>query len=283
MIDTNPPQLPIPSPPPASAPGAPAPLSRFPAEREPGPGQAAAPAKTCRIAAVADLHAHKAHPGEFKPLVAQIAGKADILLLAGDLTNLGLPEEAASLAADLSALRVPILAVLGNHDHHSGQPEEVKRTLRKAGVHFLDDETFECDQGGGIGFVGVKGFGGGFGTHMLGAFGEDATKHFVAEAVSETLALENALKTLTTPRSVVLMHYSPIAETVVGEPCEVAPFLGCSRFAEAIDRFDVTAVFHGHAHHGTPRGQTRRGIPVYNCSLPLLKRQAGPGFVLMEF
>jgi Icc-related predicted phosphoesterase len=235
--------------------------------------------KTCRIAAVADLHSHKTHPGEFKPLVHDLEGKADLLLLPGDLTNLGLPEEAESLAADLSLLRIPMLAVLGNHDHHSGKPDEVKRILRDAGVHFLDDETYEC---GDIGFAGVKGFGGGFGTHMLGAFGEDAVKHFVAEAVSEVLALENALKTLTTPRHVVVMHYSPIADTVVGEPCEVYPFLGCSRFAEAIDRFDVAAVFHGHAHHGTPRGQTRRGIPVYNCSLPLLRQnQAGP-FMLLE-
>jgi Icc-related predicted phosphoesterase len=117
---------------------------------------------------------------------------------------------------------------------------------------------------------------------MLGAFGEEAVKHFVAEAVSETLALENALKTLMTPRHVVVMHYSPIADTVVGEPFEVFPFLGCSRFAEAIDRFDVAAVFHGHAHHGTHKGHTRRGIPVYNCSLPLLRQHHAGSFMLLE-
>jgi len=132
-----------------------------------------------------------------------------------------------------------------------------------------------------VGFAGVKGFGGGFGAHMLSAFGEEATKHFVAEAVSETLALENALKTLTTPRLVVALHYAPIHETTMGEPCEVAPFLGCSRFAEAIDRHNVAAVFHGHAHHGSRQGRTARGTPVYNCSLALL-RQQGPGFIVVE-
>ncbi|MEX2218295.1 MAG: metallophosphoesterase [Phycisphaerales bacterium] len=233
-----------------------------------------------RIAAVADLHAHKGHHGEFRPLVTELEGKADVLLLPGDLTNLGLPEEAETLAADLASLRIPILAVLGNHDHHSGKAEEVKRALAvKANVTFLEDETFEF---GGVGFAGVKGFGGGFGAHMLSAFGEEATKHFVSEAISETIALENALKTLTTPRVVVAMHYSPIAETVAGEPAEVAPFLGCSRFAEAIDRHDIAAVFHGHAHHGSPRGQTGKGIPVYNCSLALLRHRAMPPYVIVE-
>lgn len=237
------------------------------------------PPRKLRIAAAADLHAHKAHHGEFRPLISAVAECADVLLLPGDLTNLGLPEEAEALAADLAPLRIPILAVLGNHDHHSTKPDEVKRILRKSNVQFLDDETFEL---AGIGFAGVKGFGGGFGTHMLGAFGEEANKHYVAEAVSEALALENGLKSLSTDRVVVILHYSPIAETVAGEAPEVVPFLGCSRLAETIDRFQVSAIFHGHAHHGTLQGHTRRNVPVYNCCMPLLKQRGGPGYITVE-
>jgi uncharacterized protein len=237
--------------------------------------------KKLRVAALADLHVHKAINGHFRPVFAEVSEKADILCLCGDLTNLGTPEEAEHLAHDLAALRIPAVAVLGNHDHHSGRADEVKKILERANVTMLEEENLELN---GIGFVGVKGFGGGFSNHMLSAFGEEATKHFVAEAVREALALENALQTLRTPRAVVVLHYSPVLETVRGEPAEIMPFLGCSRLAETIDRFNVAAVFHGHAHHGQPRGQTLKGTPVFNCSVEVLKTTApqGPGYVLME-
>jgi Icc-related predicted phosphoesterase len=232
-----------------------------------------------RVAAMADLHMHKAIHGQFRAAFAEISERAHVLCLAGDLTNLGTPEEAEHLAADLAALRIPAVAVLGNHDHHSGKPDDVRRILDRANVTMLEEESFEI---GGVGFVGVKGFGGGFGSHMLSAFGEEATKHFVSEAVREALALENALQALRTERAVVVLHYSPILETVSGEPAEIMPFLGCSRLAETVDRFQVAAIFHGHAHHGRPRGRTLKGTPVYNCSEEVLKAQGAGRYILVE-
>jgi Icc-related predicted phosphoesterase len=229
---------------------------------------------------MADLHVHKARPAQFRPLFDEISQQADILALCGDITNLGLPEEAEHLAQDLVALRIPAVGVLGNHDHQSGKPDEVIRILHKAGVLFLEDEeTFELR---GVGFAGVKGFGGGFSAHMLASFGEDSTKHFVAEAVKEALSLEHSLSRLTTNRAVVLLHYLPIPETARGESPEIYPFLGCSRFAEIIDRFNVVAVLHGHAHRGSPLGQTPKGVPVYNVSMELMQRMHQAPYVIIE-
>jgi uncharacterized protein len=235
---------------------------------------------TLRIAAVADLHVHKVHHGQYRQMFAEMSERADVAALCGDLTNLGIPEEAEHLAADLGALRIPAVAVLGNHDHQSGRSEEVKRILEKANVTFLEDESYEIAD---VGFAGVKGFGGGFGSHTLGSFGEDATKHFVGEAVSECLVLENALKNLPTQRRVILLHYAPVMDTVRGEPPEIYPFLGCSRLAETIDRVGgVAAIFHGHAHHGGLRGKTAGGAPVYNCSIELLRKTAEQPYVVVE-
>lgn len=212
-------------------------------------------------------------------MFAEISQAADVLVLCGDLTAIGLPEEAEHLASDLSSLKIPALAVLGNHDLHSGKEEQVREALRKGGVRFLDEESVEI---GEVGFAGVKGFGGGFGERMLAPFGEEITKGFVAAAVNETLALENALTSLLAPRRVVVMHYSPVAETVKGEPPEIYPFMGCSRLAETIDRFDVSAVFHGHAHHGTHEGRTLKGTRVFNVSVEVLKKQVQRGYVVVE-
>jgi Icc-related predicted phosphoesterase len=232
------------------------------------------------VAAVADLHVHKVHDGVHRALFAELSDKADVVCLCGDLTNLGLPEEAENLLGDLAALRVPAVAVLGNHDMQSGRPEEVKGILRRGKVVFLDEQPFVHE---GVGFAGVKGFGGGFSKHMLAPFGEEATKHFVAEAVNEALVLENGLRRLGTERNIVVLHYSPVAETVEGEPPEIFPFLGCSRLMETIDRFEkINAVFHGHAHHGRARGKTGKGVPVYNCSEQVLKRDGGRGYVVVE-
>jgi Icc-related predicted phosphoesterase len=222
-----------------------------------------------RLAAVGDLHYGKGSRGSLQPLFAAIGRQGvDILVLCGDLTDYGLPEEAAELARELtSGVTVPIVGVLGNHDYHSGAAAEVRRILTEAGMHLLDGETIEVH---GIGFAGVKGFAGGFGRGVLGPWGEDAIKRFVHEAVDESLKLESALARLRTPARIAVLHYAPIPETVDGEPREIYPYLGCSRLAEPLTRYQVSAVFHGHAHHGTLSGRTSNGTPVHNVSLPLL-------------
>jgi Icc-related predicted phosphoesterase len=223
-----------------------------------------------RVAAVGDLHVHQNSTEGYQELFDKISQNADVLALCGDLTHLGLPEEAEHLAGDLRACRVPVVAVLGNHDHQSGQADQVKKILRAGKVVMLEEtETFALR---GVGFAGAKGFGGGFDKHMLTPFGEDPIKHFVTEAVNESLRLEVALNSLRTEKIVVVLHYSPIAATVVGEPPEIFPFLGSSRLAEAIDHFDVNAVFHGHAHLGTHEGKTMKGTPVYKCCFQLVQQ-----------
>lgn len=222
-----------------------------------------------RIAAVGDLHYGKASRGTLQPLFAALARlEADILVLCGDLTDYGLPEEATELARELvGGVKIPIVGVLGNHDYHSDAVADVRRILTDAGVRLLDGETVEVL---GVGFAGVKGFAGGFGRGALGPWGEEVIKRFVHEAVDEALKLESALARLRTPSRIALLHYAPIEETVTGEPREIYPYLGCSRLEEPLMRYEVAAVFHGHAHHGTLRGKTSNGIPVYNASLPLL-------------
>jgi Icc-related predicted phosphoesterase len=223
-----------------------------------------------RIGAVADLHCTKTSQGQLQPLLARMADAADILLLGGDLTDFGLPEEAQILARELNAVKVPpVVAVMGNHDYEAGKQGEIRRILLDAGVRMLDGDACEIK---GIGFAGVKGFGGGFGRGTLGAWGEDIVKKFVQEALNETLKLESALALLRMPHRIALLHYSPIQATVEGEPPEIFPFLGCGRLGEPLHRYGVTAAFHGHAHRGTPEGKTSEGIPVYNVSLPLLRR-----------
>jgi Icc-related predicted phosphoesterase len=236
--------------------------------------------KKLKIAAVGDIHVHENSLIDYKALFQQIAAEADILLLCGDLTTLGLATEAQKLADDLRDLKIPVLAVLGNHDHHSGQMDEIKKILTKVGVLFLDDEPFEM---GDVGFAGTKGFAGGFDNHMLVGFGEQIMKDFVAETISEALILENSLKTLKTKHKIVVLHYSPIAGTLEGEPLEIFPFLGSTRLAEAIDRFEVEAIFHGHAHYGVFEGKTPRGAKVYNCAYEILyKNQPKHPYALIE-
>lgn len=222
-----------------------------------------------RIAAVGDTHCTKDMTGLLRPIFEQIDGRADVLLLCGDLTDYGLPEEARVLAKELSVVKVPILGVLGNHDFHSGHADDVRAILRDGGVKMLDGDSHVI---GGLGFAGAKGFCGGFGRGTLGPWGEDAIKGFVREALDEALKLENALARLRTDRRVALLHYSPIRETVEGEPAEIFPFLGCSRLEEPLERWPVTIAFHGHAHRGALEGRTRVGTQVYNVAMPLLRR-----------
>jgi len=222
-----------------------------------------------RLAAIGDLHYSRTSQGMLSPLFERIGEAADVLLLCGDLTDYGLPEEAQALAHELAAtVSIPIVAVLGNHDFESGKAEEVKRIIRDVGVQVLDGDACEIH---GIGFTGVKGFPGGFGRGALGPWGEDLIKQFVHEAVNEALKLEAGLARLRTPQRVVLLHYSPVRETVEGEPPEIFCYLGSSRLEEPLNHYPVAAVFHGHAHHGTLQGKTANGIPVYNVSLPLLR------------
>ncbi len=222
-----------------------------------------------RLAAVGDLHVKKTSQGALQPLLAPVNDHADVLLLCGDLTDYGLPEEAAILARELTAaVRIPIVAVLGNHDFESGQQAEVCRILTDAGVKILDGEAYEID---GVGIAGAKGFAGGFGRATLGAWGEQATKRFVQEAIDEALKLEARAGTAAHARSgSALLHYAPIRGTVEGEPLDIYPYLGTSRLEEPLNRHPVDVVFHGHAHHGAPEGRTSTGTPVYNVAMPLL-------------
>lgn len=225
-----------------------------------------------RLAALADLHCGRAASGQLQPLFTHVAEQADILLLCGDLTDHGLPEEARVFVKELaSAGKLPIVAVLGNHDCHSGKQDEIAAILRDAGVQLLDGDSCEIH---GVGFAGVKGFGGGFGRRILEPFGEGLVQQFVHEAVNEALKLEIALARLRPAQRIAVLHYAPIAETVEGEPPEIHPFLGCSRLEEPINRHKITAVFHGHAHHGRPEGKTSANVPVYNVAVPLLRHTA---------
>jgi Icc-related predicted phosphoesterase len=229
-----------------------------------------APRNFVRLAAIGDLHYGRTSRGQLQPLFSAVTqAEADILLLLGDLTDYGLAEEAVELARELTGgIKIPIIAVLGNHDYEAGAQAEVTRILTEAGVKMLDGESVEVL---GIGFAGVKGFAGGFGRGVLGPWGEDVVKRFVHEAVNEALKLESALARLRTPTRIALLHYAPIAETVEGEPREIWPYLGCGRLEEPLTRYQVTAVFHGHAHHGQAEGKTSNGTPVYNVSMPLMQ------------
>jgi Icc-related predicted phosphoesterase len=224
-----------------------------------------------RLAAVGDLHVTRLAHGTLQPLFAAAAERADVLLLCGDLTDHGLPEEAAVLASELSrgGKKMPTLAVLGNHDVDAGQQAEVRRILTEVGVVVLDGDAHEV---GEVGFVGVKGFCGGFGRRTLEPWGEGAIKQFVREACDEALKLESGLARLRTRYRVALLHYAPIEGTVEGEPHEIYPFLGSSRLEEPLNRYDVTVAFHGHAHRGALEGKTRDGTPVHNVAAPLLRR-----------
>jgi Icc-related predicted phosphoesterase len=234
------------------------------------------------VAAVGDLHCGKASPGVFQPLFTRMTESADVVVMCGDLTDYGLPEEARVLAREVGgALKLPIVAVFGNHDYESGYADDVRALLADAGVRVLDGDGVEIR---GVGFAGVKGFAGGFGDRALQSWGEPVLKSFVREAVEEALKLETALARLRTPQRIAVLHYSPIRATVETEPAEVLPFLGSSRLEDPINRYNATLVVHGHAHHGAPEGRTTTGVPVYNVSVPVLRAAfpAQPTFRLFE-
>jgi Icc-related predicted phosphoesterase len=224
---------------------------------------------TVKIAAVADLHFTPEVEASVVPALVEASRQGDVLLVCGDLTHNGLAREAAALARCAEQVRVPILAVLGNHDFHSNEEEAIKAELKDSPIRVLDGDVAEVR---GIGFAGVKGFGSGFGRRVLEPWGEPVMKEFVRISVEEGLKLESALARLRTEHRIALLHYAPIVGTVEGEPPEIHAFLGSSRLEDPLNRHQVHAAFHGHAHHGRPEGRTATGIPVYNVSLPLLRR-----------
>jgi Icc-related predicted phosphoesterase len=233
-----------------------------------------------RVAAIGDLHVQEDSVAPYRELFSEISNHADVLLLCGDLTNFGKEREAQILGEDIKSCSIPVLGVLGNHDYECGCPEKVCSILHDAGMTVLDEQAVEID---GVGFAGVKGFIGGFGRGELAPFGEPEIKAFVDIAMNEARKLENALRTLRTERSVAVLHYSPIKETLEGEPIEIFQYLGSQRLADAIDRFDhVKAVVHGHAHHGTYEGRTPRGIPVFNVAQFVVRPKFGRPYAVLE-
>jgi Icc-related predicted phosphoesterase len=222
-----------------------------------------------RVAAVGDLHCGKTSQGAFQQLFTRMTESADVVVMCGDLTDYGLPEEARVLAREVGgALKLPVVGVFGNHDYESGHADEVRDILAEAGLRILDGDGVEIR---GVGFAGVKGFAGGFGERALQSWGEPVLKMFVREAVEEALKLETALARLRTPRRIAVLHYAPIRATVDTEPPEILPFLGSSRLEDPINRYNTTLVVHGHAHHGAAEGRTTTGVPVYNVSVPVLR------------
>ncbi len=223
-----------------------------------------------RIAATADLHYSAQALGILKEQFSRVRDEADVLVIAGDLTNFGRPEEMEPLLSVLVRLRIPTIAVLGNHDYESDKEEELIRMVTAEGIKVLDGTGYERD---GVGFAGTKGFIGGFGRGVLTAFGEPEVKAFVKAALDEAMKLERAMSQLRTAKRVVVLHYAPIAATVAGEAPEIYPYLGNSRLAEVVDRHGADLIVHGHAHHGSLNGKTPAGIPVHNVAITLLQSQ----------
>lgn len=237
-----------------------------------------------RIAAVADIHVRETDKGKWATCFRNISEQADVLLICGDLTDTGDEGEATLLVEELKACTIPIVAVLGNHDYEKARHKLIRQVMQNAEVNMLDGEAVIIH---GIGFAGVKGFGGGFDNYMLSMFGESAMKAFVQEAVDETLRLDRALARLDQEhgkiKKIALMHYSPIKDTIKGEPEVIYPFLGSSRLAEPLTRRNVIAAFHGHAHAGVLEGQTNNGVKVFNVAFPILQKAGYEcGFFLYE-
>jgi Icc-related predicted phosphoesterase len=224
-----------------------------------------------RVAAVGDLHVGVDSVGRLRPRLADLAADADLFLLAGDLTHRGRPEEAKVLAGELHGDGVPTVAVLGNHDYHSDQQDAVTEVLQEAGVIVLEGDGVVVRVGDRrIGIAGTKGFGGGFAGASASDFGEPEMKGFVGHTKRLAGRLERALTALRADRRIALLHYSPVAETLSGEPREIYPFLGSYLLAEAVDRGGADLALHGHAHRGSPSGTTPGGVTVRNVAAPVI-------------
>jgi len=220
-----------------------------------------------RVAAAGDLHFGADSAGSFRPQLEGLEDRADVLLLAGDLTKLGTREEATVLAEELAGAPVPVVAVLGNHDYQSDQPDEVRAVLVEAGVTMLEGENTVVEVDGvSLGVAGVKGFGGGFAGKSATDFGEPEMKAFVRHTKDVSERLREALGSLDTEHRIALMHFAPVKETLFGEPPEIYGFLGSYLLAEACDAAGADLILHGHAHRGVEKGMTPGGIHVRNVA-----------------
>lgn len=225
-----------------------------------------------RVALSGDLHFDGTQKTSLTRFFAQVAEDADVLALVGDLTTHGEPDQIRGFVEEMGDLDIPVVTVLGNHDWEAEKVEECTEILRERGIYVLDGDNVVLE---GVGFAGVKGFGGGFGRGALGPFGEPLYKQFVEAAIDESLKLEQALRTLDAPTRIALLHYAPIPETLAGEPEAIFPFLGSSRLLTPIETYRPDLVCHGHAHIGAPEGSTPSGIPVLNVAAGLLERHTG--------
>jgi Icc-related predicted phosphoesterase len=231
------------------------------------------PAECVRVAAVGDVHMDSDVLGRYRPALEHLVDKADLLLLAGDLTRHGTAGEAGCVATEFGGLGVPVVAVLGNHDYHSDQVDEVTRILEDAGIVVLEGTgTVIGCHGFTVGVAGVKGFGGGFAGRCATAFGEPEIKAFIRHTEQTADALRTALRALDADVIIALTHYAPVPETLLGEPPEIYPFLGSYLLAEAIDSAPTALAVHGHAHAGSERGTTPGGVKVRNVAQPLIKQ-----------
>jgi Icc-related predicted phosphoesterase len=226
-----------------------------------------------RIAAVGDLHVGPDSTALLREQLASVPERADLLLIAGDLTKSGEIEEAEALASELQGLRVQVVAVLGNHDHHANRPAEIAALMRDVGVAVLEGDAVRVDTPNGtVGVAGVKGFGGGFAGASGSEFGEPEMKSFIRHTKDRAEALESALGSLDGDVRVALLHYSPVRETLQGEPPEIFPFLGSYLLAEAVDRAGADLVLHGHAHRGVEQGVTPGGVNVRNVAQTVIRQ-----------
>jgi Icc-related predicted phosphoesterase len=225
-----------------------------------------------RIAAVGDVHLGEDARGRLRPALEHVGNHADVLLLAGDLTRHGTTDEAHVVADEFADLSVPVVAVLGNHDHHDDAAHEVTDILTDHGLHVLEGTAVKFHVNGhSVGVAGVKGFGGGFAGKCGSMFGEREMKSFIGHTVEISGMLQNALEALHTDIKVALTHYAPVPDTLRGEPPEIYPFLGSYLLGEAIDATGTDLAVHGHAHFGTEKGLTPGGVRVRNVAQPIIR------------
>ncbi len=226
-----------------------------------------------RVAAVGDIHFRESFRGGVRAAFRTVSREADLLTIAGDLTGIGRPEEALILCRELSIVSIPTVVVLGNHDYHSDCEEDIKSILKDSGVIVLDGDAYKLEiRGTSLGLAGTKGFCGGFGIRQITPFGEIGIKDFLKHVEMETDKLDRALSSLKTDMKLVILHYSPVVDTLVGESMELYPFLGCSMLSIPIDRYGTDLAVHGHAHHGMEIGRTDGGVPVRNVAMQVLRR-----------
>jgi Icc-related predicted phosphoesterase len=224
-----------------------------------------------RIAAVADVHCHRQMHGQLADALKDVNERADVLVIAGDLTATGKLVEAEEFIKEVAHVSIPIVTVLGNHDYESDEQTDIRDLLEKHGIHVLDGNAVNLDTPGGrVGLAGAKGFAGGFDRYLLTAFGEQVVKDFVLAGLVEVGKLERAMSMLDAPHRVVVLHYSPVADTLVGEPLQLHSFLGNSELGVPIDRLGADVVFHGHGHYGSQYGMSKTGIPVFNVAQALV-------------